>query len=326
MILLLGSEDDPHLVLVSSALGDLGVEHRFIDHKALTPVSLTIPGEVMRVGLESVRQDDIALVWSRAKVIYQRYGEGDAYTNQFFWGRGWRTYFDEFSALLGERVVNSVASVRASSDKLHQLTVARGLGFEIPETLVSNDPTEIHDWGRRFSSVVIKALGDPAIPNVRKPFGQTVIMTTPVDWDLFAASLEGARVFPALYQAEVPKRLELRVAVQGEAIFAFAVDSQARDYTKVDWRYGTQLAIFEPFALPVEVAQFCRRYLAAFGLFAGHFDFILTPDDRYVFLECNPQGQWAWLDDLTKGEMSRQFAEGLANRAKSGALPRVSAE
>ena len=33
------------------------------------------------------------------------------------------------------------------------------------------------------------------------------------------------------------------------------------------------------------------------GLEFGALDFVRTPEDRYVFLEVNPNGQWLWLDD-----------------------------
>ena len=33
------------------------------------------------------------------------------------------------------------------------------------------------------------------------------------------------------------------------------------------------------------------------GLVYGAFDFIRTPDDDLVFLEVNPTGEWAWLED-----------------------------
>jgi D-alanine-D-alanine ligase-like ATP-grasp enzyme len=40
-------------------------------------------------------------------------------------------------------------------------------------------------------------------------------------------------------------------------------------------------------------------YLRAFGLIFGAFDFSVTPDGRWWFLECNPAGQWGWLTEET---------------------------
>jgi len=41
------------------------------------------------------------------------------------------------------------------------------------------------------------------------------------------------------------------------------------------------------------------EFLRVSGLKYGAFDMVLTPDDRYVFLELNPNGQWYWIEHLT---------------------------
>ncbi|MFC5183451.1 hypothetical protein [Actinomadura harenae] len=41
------------------------------------------------------------------------------------------------------------------------------------------------------------------------------------------------------------------------------------------------------------------RYLKVFGLEFGCFDFGLTERDEPVFFECNPNGQWSWLEERT---------------------------
>jgi glutathione synthase/RimK-type ligase-like ATP-grasp enzyme len=46
----------------------------------------------------------------------------------------------------------------------------------------------------------------------------------------------------------------------------------------------------------------------ALGLFYGALDFIATPDGRCVFLECNPDGQWKWIDEMHDGEIAEAFA------------------
>jgi len=83
------------------------------------------------------------------------------------------------------------------------------------------------------------------------------------------AYAEAVSLCPVVLQAYVPKRLELRVTVVGQQAFAAEIHSQATHRTRVDW----------------------RRY--------GTIDLILTPDDRYVFLELNSAGEYGWIEDLT---------------------------
>jgi glutathione synthase/RimK-type ligase-like ATP-grasp enzyme len=44
----------------------------------------------------------------------------------------------------------------------------------------------------------------------------------------------------------------------------------------------------------------------------GCFDFIVTSNNDYIFLECNPNGQWLWIELETGYEISKIIAENLA--------------
>lgn len=99
-------------------------------------------------------------------------------------------------------------------------------------------------------------------------------------------------------QEYIEKAFELRVTVVGNRIFACRIDSQLQqdDTGKIDWRqgYGT--------------------YLRRMGLNFGCFDFIVTPSGEYVFLECNPNGQWLWVELETGLPISEAIARWLADK------------
>ena len=44
------------------------------------------------------------------------------------------------------------------------------------------------------------------------------------------------------------------------------------------------------------------------GLCFGAIDMILTPKNEYVFLEVNPNGQWGWIEELTRVPISSAVA------------------
>ena len=52
-------------------------------------------------------------------------------------------------------------------------------------------------------------------------------------------------------------------------------------------------------ALPKKIATACVDLTAALGLCFGAIDLLVTPDGRYVFLEINPNGQWAFIEEFT---------------------------
>jgi len=46
----------------------------------------------------------------------------------------------------------------------------------------------------------------------------------------------------------------------------------------------------------------------------GAFDFILRKnDEKYVFLKLNPNGQWLWLEQLSKFKISKVLADYLVS-------------
>jgi glutathione synthase/RimK-type ligase-like ATP-grasp enzyme len=60
--------------------------------------------------------------------------------------------------------------------------------------------------------------------------------------------------------------------------------------------------------LPVISTGRCLSFMQRMGLNFGCFDFIVTPDNRYVFLECNPNGQWLWIEQETGMKISEAIA------------------
>ena len=96
-------------------------------------------------------------------------------------------------------------------------------------------------------------------------------------------------------QNYIEKQFELRVTVVGNRFFSCKIDSQILDDDKgkIDWRQGYDYGLkHEVFDLPQHIKDKCLQFLNRLGLHFGCFDFIYTPNGEYVFLECNPNGQW----------------------------------
>ena len=83
-------------------------------------------------------------------------------------------------------------------------------------------------------------------------------------------------------------------------VFAAEIHSQATHRTRCDWRrYDLGVTPHYRHTLPREIAERCARLAAESGLVYGTIDLILTPDDRYVFLELNAVGEYSWIEELT---------------------------
>jgi hypothetical protein len=114
-----------------------------------------------------------------------------------------------------------------------------------------------------------------------------------------------------IYQQPIPKAYEARVTVMGETCFATRINSQENPRTSTDWRVDQANLRMEPMDLPEAVATRCTAFLRTLGLLFGCFDFVVTPEGDWYFLECNEQGQWLWQEshcpDLTMLDAFAQF-------------------
>jgi glutathione synthase/RimK-type ligase-like ATP-grasp enzyme len=205
-------------------------------------------------------------------------------------------------------------AIRRANDKLHQLATALSVGFAVPDTLVTNDP----ERARCFCSAsrkpkIVKPLKSGAVEN---PDGGLELIYTSMVTEEDVSNINAVSLAPCLFQEYIPKLYEARVTVIGRRVFAVGLASQERDVSRVDWRRGNShgLRHFE-LELPKELTNKCIQYVEHYGLEFSAFDFIVTPDDKYVFLENNPNGQWAWLDLELNNGMIRYMAQFLCERS-----------
>ena len=106
----------------------------------------------------------------------------------------------------------------------------------------------------------------------------------------------------------VPKAYEARVTMVGCRPLAVSIRSDSHG-SYVDWRRNYSSLTYEVIEPPGEITTAMRRYLDAFGLAYGAFDFVITPDDEWIMLECNPMGQWLWLEHEAGLPIAEAFAE-----------------
>ena len=71
---------------------------------------------------------------------------------------------------------------------------------------------------------------------------------------------------------------------------------------------GLNLEIIET---PGYIRSFCLDFLKLLNLNFGCFDFIISENDT-IFLECNPNGQWMWVEQMTNYDLSTIVAKNLA--------------
>lgn len=218
----------------------------------------------------------------------------------------WGSLLKSLYARLDGTWLNSPTAIFLSEDKPRQLMLAHQLGFNVPFAKITNDIAA----ARRVTQAG-PAIGKPLRQALLSGGQERVIFTTRLEriLDEDAAAISMA---PFIVQTEVIKKYDIRVTVVGAKVFATAIWSQEHQETEVDWRQGSRPDLkHEQIQLPKLVEQQCLNFLSALGLRYGAIDLICDREDKLWFLEINPNGQWAWIENMTGFPISSAIVDEL---------------
>ncbi len=194
-------------------------------------------------------------------------------------------------------VVNPLAADRRANNKLWQMRAAKEVGFQLPATHCGNNAAAIHAFSDKLSGKVI----------VKKLQGTNTFtpLTLEATKDILADT-KALAAAPLLVQEKIDASCHYRVNVFGPQVQAFRILSDA-----LDWRPSAGQGA-KCVQIGAKVAAKCRKFVADAGLYYGVIDLIEEQSGRIVFLECNPQGQFLFMECQSKAPISRDFAEFLA--------------
>ncbi|MBQ1158477.1 ATP-grasp ribosomal peptide maturase [Streptomyces sp. A73] len=208
------------------------------------------------------------------------------------------------AALPEAHYVNHPWRNRDAEYKPAQLAMAGRCGFDVPRTVLTNDPQVARDFSQEHGPVVYKALRATDYHDEEgKALTVWVDEVDPDDLD------DGVEATMHLFQQRVPSVADLRVTAVGEEIFTVRFDGSPG----IDWRRHYDHLTYTLIDTPPQLAISIRAYMNAFGLVFGAFDFGLDTDGRPWWYECNPNGQYAWFPRPITGQIVSAVADQLEN-------------
>jgi glutathione synthase/RimK-type ligase-like ATP-grasp enzyme len=196
--------------------------------------------------------------------------------------------------------VNHPRYIQYATRKPHQLKIASTFGFNIPETILSNNPGRIKDfWLGHDKKVIVKTLHQDAIEiGGENYFAYASILQSEVFTNSKMLSLS-----PSIFQQYIKPKLELRVTVIGEQVFTAAIDSISAG-SKADWRrILPDKQKWFIYKLSDDLNKKCIDLVHHYNLNFGTIDFILSENEILYFLELNANGQWVWIELITGMKM-----------------------
>jgi RimK-like ATP-grasp domain len=265
----------------------------------------------------SILPDDISAAWYRKIASFTLADADTQLAKQLYMNNEVRALHDTIWPVFypDDIWLSSPSRLARADRKLGQLLLAREIGFNVPGTLVSSDWESITAalLDSENTQIIVKMTRGVISDNNQIK----VLHTTRLDRQRVTGMKSHISPFPGLYQPYIQKAREWRVTVVGNDVFAAAIytDESAKD----DWRkhQNSGGVRFETGKLPDEIADLCILYLRRVSLGFGAFDLVEQPDGEMVFLECNPNGQYGWLEEDLGLPVSASIANALIKVAEA---------
>jgi len=198
----------------------------------------------------------------------------------------WMSLFRNLMCIDRAVWINKPTSTFHAENKIIQLKIAKQIGFEIPETYILNNVSDLPN----DNEYIIKSL-DTAIFSFGTQEGFVYTNNTSYS----ELSVSNLSLAPVVVQKDLSPKTDLRVTVVGQDVYAVKILING-DGVEGDWRKLKDEVSFAPIQLPLEEKDKCIRLLQELDLLYGAIDLVLY-EDTYFFIEINPTGEWAWLVD-----------------------------
>ncbi len=173
-------------------------------------------------------------------------------------------------------------------NKIEVLSIANKVGLDIPNTLVTTSKEEVVTFQKQYKRIITKCIYEGVAFGYRKYYyaSYTERVTNKIIDKLPTTFM------PTFFQEEIFKKFEIRVFYLLGKCYSMAIFSQKNNRTKIDFRHYDQDNPNRnvPFRLPKEIEKKIHLLMKKINLTYGSLDFIYTHNEKFVFLEINPEG------------------------------------
>ena len=178
--------------------------------------------------------------------------------------------------------------------KLEHLMIAQKCDLNIPDSMITTNKKSLIVFYEKHEEIISKDLRY-AINIKTEDVSINSTGTFKITDDLIKEL--GDEFAPIYVQEYINKEFEIRVFYFDEKMFAMGIFSQKDEQTRIDYRnYNDQVPNrCVPIELPKEVKSKLLQFTKEINLNTGSIDLIYSNDERFVFLEVNPMGQFDWL-------------------------------
>ncbi len=308
-VLIVTNEDDPHADKVIDHLGEN--VFRINTEKILGDFNINISiynghnNSFISGYNRKILQNDISSVYYRRPV--KPLDEVSSFDSVRI-GEAWGALYHFLHSLSNIPWMGHPLNDKKNSSRLLQLDTAVSSGFNVPETLISKNIGEIKRFVSKNGKIAVKPIH---VRGFNDDKFWTPYFTEVIDKkELFKVDTEVISSTYNYIQKYINKKREWRITVVGNKIFPCVIESQKSIGAELDWRKKKYEHIKHYYEkIPNQVSDKILDYINKLDLPFGAIDLIETPEEEWYFLECNPNGQWLWIEELTNQPISKAIAD-----------------
>lgn len=189
-------------------------------------------------------------------------------------------------------------------NKIIALKAADEIGLKIPRFRIVTVKSDLQQLKRDWGRIICKSIGDGVNIHTEKVIidGQRTEEIEEEHIHKFPESF-----YPTMVQELITGFFEVRVFCYSDNISAIATfcDGKDVDIRKNDSMNQRRKVPFKP---TEELKQKSKQLLNVLNLSYGSFDFLVTSELEYYFLEVNPYGQYGYLSKIGNYNLEHQIA------------------
>ena len=303
MILLWGIASEPPMRLAAEAAERAGVDHVVLDQRTSSDDDLMID---LASGSGTLSTGGRTVDLAALRGVYVRIMDparvpgtdstGDRRARSSALHEMLLTWLDAAPAHV--RVANPTPPMATNGSKPYQAQLIAQVGFDVPETLVTDDAQALATFEDECGPVVFKSIS--AVRSIVSPLDPPA-----------RARLGRLRWLPVQFQHR-ERGDDVRVHVVGDTVLAARARTDAVDYRYAS-RDGLEVRL-EPIDLPDRVARRCVVLSERLGLPFCGIDLMARPDGSWVCFEVNPSPGYSWYEQAADLPIADTLVSWLAHR------------
>lgn len=191
-----------------------------------------------------------------------------------------------------------------SNNKILNLKKAKEVGFQVPDTLITNVKSDLINFFNKHEKIITKDLKYPVswINSSKNYRGKGTFVVK-------ESHIEQLNNFftPMIFQEAIDRKFEIRTFFFIDMFFSVAIIPPSKTET-IDIRNTQTENRILPYKLPDKIEKQLLKLSHYLGMNTFSTDIILDSNDNFIFLEVNPMGQYDFVDQFGNFDIPNKIA------------------